>query len=143
MSTRRMLAVTAAAILVSLAGAGAASAEPQRMWLPDADLFCQADTLGPEEWVGVPGSDTLWIRTGPLAGHYVILADSHYLMPGLEDEPPSSYVGLPQVGSLVRGQKAGLAQDAITCDFVSRWDFPGDADDFSVVGPMTVVRVSR
>ena len=119
-----------------------ASAEPQRRWLADADLVCQADTLSTSEWVSVPGSDSLWITDGPLAGHYVILADSHYVMPGLQEEPPESYAGLPQVGSLVRGTKAGLAGDSLTCDFVSRWDAPGEADDFSVVGPLTMVRVS-
>ena len=141
--TARATAMAAAVIFVSLAGAGTASAEPQRTWLPDADLFCQADTLGTSEWVSVPGSDSLWIKDGPLAGHYVILTDSHYFMPGLHIEPPESYVGLDQVGNLVRGQKVGLAEDSITCDFVSRWDVPGDEEDFSTVGPLTMVRVSR
>lgn len=143
MRTARATALAAGAIFVSLAGAGAASAEPQRTWLPDADLFCQSDTLGTSEWVSVPGSDSLWIKDGPLAGHYVILADSHYFMPGLQHEPPESYVGLEQVGNLVRGQKAGLAAAALTCDFVSRWDVAGDEEDFSIVGPVTMVRVSR
>lgn len=143
MRTARTAAMAAAAVFVSLAGAGAASAEPQRTWLPDADLVCETDTLGTGEWVSVPGSDSLWITDGPLTGHYVILADSHYFMPGLQDEPPESYVGLPQVGDLVRGKKSGLAEDALTCDFVSRWDLPADADDFSIVGPVTMVRVSR
>ena len=91
----------------------------------------------------MPGSDSPWIRTGPLAGHYVIVADSHYVMPGLQYAPPESYTGLEQVGNLVRGNKTGLAGDAITCHFVSRWDLPGDAEDASVVGPITMVRVSR
>lgn len=91
----------------------------------------------------MPGSDSLWIKGGPPAGHYVILTDSHYLMPGLQNEPPASYTGLDQVGNLVRGQKAGLAEESITCDFVWRWDVPGDEEDFSVVGPLTMVRVSR
>lgn len=142
-TARATVVAAAAAMFVTLAGAGAASAQPQRTWLPDADLFCQADSLGTDEWVGVPGADSLWIKQGPLAGHYVILADSHYFMPGLQYEAPESYVGLEQVGTLVRGKKTGLAPDAITCDFVSRWDFPGDEEDFSIVGPVTMVRVGR
>ena len=142
MKRTRVAAVSAAAVLFGMLGAGAASAEPPGSRLPDADLFCPGDTLGTSEWVSVPGSDTLWIRTGPLAGHYVILADSHYWMPGLQYAPPASYTGLEQVGNLVRGNKTGLAGDAITCHFVSRWDLPGDTDDFSVVGPVTMVRVS-
>ena len=143
MKTARATAMAAAATLVSLAGAGAASAEPQRTWLPDADLFCPSDTLGTSEWVSVPGSDSLWIKDGPHAGHYVILTDSHYFMPGLQYEPPETYVGLDQVGNLVRGHKTGLAADSITCHFVSRWDAPGFEDDASIVGPVTMVRVSR
>lgn len=142
-TVRAATATAAAALFVGLAGAGSASAEPQGTWLPDADLFCgQAQPLGSTEWVWTPGGESLWLRTGPLAGHYVILSDAHYLMPGLQTEPPASYDGLPQVGSLVRGQKTGLAEDAITCQFVSRWDLPGDTDDFSVVGPVTMTRVS-
>jgi hypothetical protein len=143
MRTARATAMAAAAIFVSLAGAGTASAEPQRTWLPDADLFCPSDTLVTGEWGGLPGSDSMWIKDGPHAGHYVIVTDSHYFMPGLQVAPPESYEGLDQVGYLVRGKKAGLAQDAITCQFVSRWDMSGDEEDFSIVGPVTMVRVSR
>jgi hypothetical protein len=142
MRTARATAVAAAAMFITLAGASGASAEPQRIWLPDADLFCGVDTLSTSQWVSKPGSDSLWINEGPLAGHYVILADSHYFMPGLVTDPPETYVGLEQVGSLVRGDKTGLAANAITCDFVSRWDVPGDEEDFSIVGPVTMVRVS-
>ncbi len=143
MKTTRMAVVSAAAVLFGMLGAGVASAEPPGPRLPDADLFCGGGPLGTSEWVSVPGSDSLWIRTGPLAGHYVILADSHYLMEGLQTAPPPSYDGLDQVGNLVRGKKTGMAGDAITCQFVSRWDQPGDAGDYSIVGPITMVLVSR
>lgn len=142
MKTTRAVAVSAAALIFGLAGAAAASAEPQRTWLPDADLVCETDTLTGSEWVWTPGAESLWIGSGPLAGHYVMLSDAHYLMLGLQAEPPASYDGLLPVGSAVRGSKTGLAGDAITCHFVSRWDLPGDGDDFSVVGPITMVRVS-
>jgi hypothetical protein len=141
-TVRAAAAAAAAALFVGLAGAGSASAEPQRIWLPDADLVCGAETFTTGQWVWTPGAESLWINTGPLAGHYVMLTDAHYLMPGLQAEPPASYDGLMPVGSAVRGSKAGLAGDAISCDFVSRWDLPGDEDDFSVVGPITMVRVS-
>lgn len=141
MKTTRVAAVSAAAVLFGVLGTGVASAQPSPR-LPDADLFCPGDTLSTMEWVSVPGSDSLWIKDGPLAGHYVILTDSHYLMPGLQYAPPADYEGLDQVGNLVRGNKTGLAGDTITCQFVSRWDLPGVTDDFSVVGPITMAQVS-
>ena len=142
-TVRAAAAAAAAALFVGLAGAGSASAEPPRAWLPDADLFCPgADTLSTSEWVWTPGAESLWINTGPLAGHYVMLSDAHYLAPGLLTEPPASYDELMPVGSTVRGEKTGLAAGAITCQFVSRWQMPDAADDFSVVGPITMVRVS-
>lgn len=87
-------------------------------------------------------ADSLWVDDGPLAGHYVLLAFSHYRMTGLQTAPPDSYAGLDQLDNVVRGAKTGLAGNAITCQFVSRWDLPGTADDFSVVGPVTMVKVS-
>lgn len=143
MKRTRLAAVSAAAVLFGMLGAGAASAAPPAPWLPDADLFCPGDTLYQGEWVTAPGSDSLWVMDGPLAGHYVLLAFSHYEMDGLQYEPPASYAGLPQVNDVVRGSKTGMAGGAITCQFVSRWDLPGTSDDFSVVGPVTMVWVSR
>lgn len=143
MKSTRVAAVSAAAVLFGTLGAGAASAAPPAPWLPDADLFCPSDTLHQGEWVTRPGSDSLWVTGGPLAGHYVLLAFSHYWMPGLQSEPPASYTGLPQVDDVLRGRKTALAGDAITCHFVSRWDLPGESDDFSIVGPATMVWVSR
>lgn len=60
----------------------------------------------------------------------------------LVTQRPTSYGALPQVENLVRGAKTGLAAEQITCDFVSRWDLPGEQDDFFIVGPVTMVRVS-
>lgn len=40
-------------------------------------------------------------------------------------------------------EPAGLQVDAVVCDFVSRWGSPDDpASWFSVVGPMTIPKVS-
>jgi hypothetical protein len=142
MKRTRVAAVSAAAVLFGVLGAGTASAAPPRPWLPDADLFCPTDTLTQGEWVTAPGSDSLWVADGDMAGHYVLLSFSHYWMDGLQDAPPASYEGLPQLDDVLRGAKTGLAGDAVTCQFVSRWDLPGTADDFSVVGPVTMVWVS-
>lgn len=124
--------------LLGLAGAGGAAAEPTT-WLPDALLFCGDVTVGADQWVALPPSDTLWITAGPLAGHYVILTDTHYRVPGYLTAPPSSYVGLEGV-TRVRGVKQGLGP-SMTCDFVSRWGEPDAPGTFSVVGRITVVRV--
>jgi hypothetical protein len=144
MKRTRVAAVSAAAVLFGMLGAGVASAAPPSPWLPDADLFCPVadDPLVKVGWVTPPGSDSLWVTTGPLAGHYVLLAFSHYWMDGLQYAPPASYAGLPQLNDEVRGAKTGLT-GPITCHFVSRFDLPGTSDDFSVVGPATMVRVSR
>jgi hypothetical protein len=140
-STARAAMVAVAATALSLAAAAGASAEPSS-WLPNADLVCGTTTLGPQDWVAVPPSDTLWVRTGPLAGHYVILTDTHYVVPGYVRVPPPSYAGLGDGVTRTWGTKTGLAGKAMTCDFVSRWGAPEDPDTFSVVGPITMVRVS-
>lgn len=141
-SARAALVMVAASAL-SLTAAATASGEPST-WLPDADLVCGDTTLHPDDWVAVPPSDTLWVRTGPLAGHYVILTDTHYVVPGYQVAPPESYDSLgPAVATRTRGAKQGLAATAMTCDFVSRWGLPDDPDTFSVVGPITIARVSR
>jgi hypothetical protein len=85
----------------------------------------------------------LWVDAGPLAGHYVILADTHYRVSGLLTEPPPDYSNAVPLGEKTWGDKAGLAQEAIDCQFVSQWDFPGEDQDFTVVGPISMVRVSR
>ena len=105
MKRTRLAAVSAAAVLFGMLGAGAASAAPPAPWLPDADLFCPGDTLYQGEWVTAPGSDSLWVMDGPLAGHYVLLAFSHYEMDGLQYEPPASYAGLPQVNDMGAGAR--------------------------------------
>ena len=128
-----------AAGVVGLGSAGGASAEPTT-WLPDALLFCGDVTVGADQWVALPPSDTLWITDGPLAGHYVILTDTHYRVDGYWTAPPPSYAGLEGV-TRVRGVKQGLSGSTMTCDFVSRWGQPGAPGTFSVVGPITVARL--
>lgn len=137
----RALAVAAALAAAVGAGATAASAAPITR-LPDADLFCPAATMGPTEWVAL-GSGTLWITAGDLAGHYVVLEQTHYFSPGLMEAAPATYEGLQPIIPTERfGRKAALVGDSFTCDFVSRWDLPGEGDDFSVFGPVTIAKVS-
>jgi hypothetical protein len=134
-----LVAVTATAL--GVAGAAGATAAP-RTWLPDAVLVCGTTTVGIDDWVAVPPADTLWVRTGPLAGHYVILTDTHYRVDGYLDVPPASYDGLGPGATRTWGTKQDLTGAAITCDFLSRWGERGDPQAFSVVGPITMVRVS-
>lgn len=134
-----MVAVLATAF--AIAGGATASGEPST-WLPNADLVCGDITLLPDEWVAVPPSDTLWVKSGPMAGHYVILTDTHYVVPGYVVDPPHSYDGLGDGVTRTRGVKQGLVDATMTCDFVSRWGSPEDPNTFSVVGPITVARVS-
>lgn len=88
-------------------------------------------------------SGTLWITTGELAGHYVILSDGHYLMEGYQEAPPASYDGLEPLDSRTWGTKTGFVGQAITCDFVSRWVEKGADGTFSVVGPITIPRTGN
>jgi hypothetical protein len=89
--------------------------------------------------VAIPSADTVWIESGPLAGHYVILYEAHYFADGLLQAPPQTYDGLdPAAPPRLFGTKAGLSEEALACDFVSRWETGG----FSVVGPITIAMVS-
>ena len=126
--------------VLAVAASGPASGDPASR-LPNADLVCGSTTLLPDQWVAVPSADTVWVRTGALAGHYVILSDTHYVVPGYVEKPPSSYDDLVAVDSRTWGAKQGHVGAAITCDFVSRWGEPGDPDTFSVIGPITMARV--
>lgn len=140
MNTR---ALAVAAVLATAVGAGAtaASAAPITR-LPDADLYCPTATLGSDEWVALT-TGTLWISTGELAGHYVVLEQTHYYSPGLLTEPPAEYDTAALLGpTQTFGTKAAFVGDSLTCHFVSRWDLPGEDDDFSVVGPVTIAKVS-
>lgn len=135
--------ITIAAVAVAAAlgaGAGAASAAPPA--LPDASLFCEGVTIGPDEWVINPNSGTLWITADPLAGHYLILVSAHYRVEGLFDVPPGSYEGLLFLDAREIGHKTGVLNNALECDFVSRWDLPDPEQDFSIVGPITISKVS-
>lgn len=139
---KRTTGLVAAAVLgatMSVGTAATSSAAPQT-WLPNADLVCGGTTMAPEDWVAVPPSGTLWITTGDLTGHYVILSDAHYYMDGYQETPPASYDGLTQLDSRTWGTKTGLEGEAVTCDFVSRWGEMGAEGTFSVVGPITVAR---
>jgi hypothetical protein len=124
---------------MSVVTAATSSAAP-RTWLPDADLVCGNLTLGPADWVAVPPSGTLWIQTGELAGHYVILSSAHYLMEGYQEAPPTSYNGLEPLDSRTWGTKAGFTGQTLACDFVSRWGEKGADGTYSVVGPITIAR---
>lgn len=139
--TARAGLVGVSVAVLGLAAAATASGDPVT-WLPDADLVCGTTTVQPDQWVAIAPSDTLWITGTALAGHYVILADTHYVVSGYADKPPASYDGMAAVDSRTWGAKRALATSAIRCDFVSRWGAPGDADTFSVVGPITIARVS-
>lgn len=133
--------VAAAVAASTLATVTTASGAP-RSWLPDAELVCDGTTVTTDQWVAIPPSDTLWIQEGPMAGHYVILSSTHYWMDGYVETPPASYEGLPMLESRTHGQKTGLAEGSMTCDFISRWGPQGDPDTFSVVGLLTIAKVS-
>jgi hypothetical protein len=132
--------VAVAASVLSVAAATSASAAPSPR-LPNADLFCPGSTLTQGQWASVPGSDSLWIFTGPLAGHYVIVTDTHYLVEGYQEKPPTSYDPKTMVDTKTWGAKTGLT-DPVRCDFVSRWGEKGDPETVSVIGPIAMVRVS-
>ena len=138
--TARTALLGVAVGVLAVTASGSASGEPASR-LPNADLVCGSTTLLPDQWVAVPQSDTVWVRAGALAGHYVILGDTHYVVPGYVEEPPATYDDLEAVDSRTRGAKQGHVGAAITCQFVSRWGEPGDPDTFSVIGPITMARV--
>jgi hypothetical protein len=125
------------ATVLGLAGAVSASADPVTRLL-DADLVCGEVTLESSQWVALPPSGTLWIKDSALAGHYVIVSDTHYVVPGYAQGPPSTYEGLEPVDTRFYGAKVGL--DTMDCHFVSRWQIPGEPV-FSVVGPITIARL--
>ncbi len=141
--SRRTTGLAAALALgetTSLGTVATASAAPATR-LPDADLVCGSVTLHSTDWVALPSSGTLWIKTGTLAGHYVILSDAHYVVPGYLASPPASYDGLMLLDDRSMGTKAGLADAAMSCDFVSRWGTGEEAS--SVVGPIVIAPVGR
>jgi hypothetical protein len=115
---------------------GVASAEPAP-GLPDADLFCgpgYADQV--ESFVARPPAASLWIDGPTYGGHYAILDEIHYEVPGLVYQPVLDPSTLPLLLPLKSyGQKAGL--DTIRCEVVSRFA----ASDFTVISPLTLVAV--
>lgn len=137
---RRTLGLATALILgatMSVATAATSSSAPQT-WLPNADLVCGGTTFTTDQWVAVPPSGTLWINTGELAGHYVMVTRVHYFMPGYQEAPPASYDGLQLVDDRTWGTKSGFAGEKISCDVVSRWGEPGAEGTYSIVGPITI-----
>ncbi|HET9443085.1 MAG TPA: hypothetical protein VFO65_07160 [Acidimicrobiales bacterium] len=140
----RALAAVATMVMVAtltMVAPGLAGATPVTR-LPDADLYCPGSSPVTGDWVWSAPA-TIWITAGDLAGHYQVLQASHYLAPGLLSAPPESLEGLLYLADydLDFGTKAGMVDRAVTCTFVSRWDLPGTADDFTAVGPVTLARV--
>lgn len=138
-ATAAVVAVAAAVLGVAAAGTASATPSPR---LPDANLVCGDTTMYQGDWTTVPGSDSLWILTGELAGHYSVLTATHYFTEGYLQAPPASYDGLEMVDTKSWGAKTGLT-DILTCDFVSRWGADGAEGTFSIVGPVTMARVGR
>lgn len=139
--TSRAALVGVVAAALGMAAATAASGAPAT-WLPNATLTCGGSTLEPSEWVAVPPSDSLWILTGDLAGHYVILSDSHYVATTEEaalQAAATGYSGLAPVDTRQWGKKTGLAGTEFTCDFVSQWGDGGEGTQW-IVGPVTIAR---
>ncbi|SOC53541.1 hypothetical protein [Ornithinimicrobium cerasi] len=133
---RRTTAAFGAAAMMALGAAGTASGAPA-MRLPEADLWCEGDLVATTtEWVALPKAGTLWIEEGPMVGHYVILASGHIGMPGHLYEVPEGDLGMDRSF----GRKAGPAEESLSCVVLSRWDTPDGP--FTVVGPLTVARVS-
>jgi hypothetical protein len=130
---------TAVAVMAAAIGAGTASASaaPETK-LPDYTLYCDTATVLPSELVVVPPAN-IWIQSGDLAGHYVILSESHYFFPGELRQRPMTYEDL-QVALPPKtfGAKDGLEGKALSCDFVSYWEGMG----MSVIGPVTLAKVS-
>ncbi|KGN43129.1 hypothetical protein [Knoellia aerolata] len=134
-----LVGVTAATLGI---GAAASASGAPDTWLPNATLTCGSTTLAPSDWVAVPPSDSLWILTGDLAGHYVILRDAHYLATTAEQAaqaPATDYAGLPELETRSWGTKAGLTGSAFTCDFSSQWGDGGEGTEW-IVGPVTIAR---
>lgn len=129
----RARAFGALLLVASLAwSAPSAGAAPDTL-TRDADLFCPGSrTLTTSEWVwAVPGS--LWIKAGPLAGHYAVLHATQNELAGLVYAPPASLPPAP-VSDEAHGGKGGLADGAMTCTFLSRWAVP----NLTVLGILTV-----
>lgn len=139
--TIRRAALAGAATAFSLAAATTAAGAPTT-WLPNATLTCDGVTFAPDEWVAVPPSDSLWITSGDLAGHYVILEDTHYMALTPEEAARAAtgdYSGLPQIETRKWGKKTGLTGPAFTCDIFSQWGDGGEGT-FWVVGTATIAR---
>jgi hypothetical protein len=132
------------ALLVATVGVLALPAQAApwgQSWLPDADMFCQQNgtLVDAGAWIGNPSAGTLWIADGEFAGHYVTVHSAHYFAPGLEYEPFNDVSGLYPLGERSFGKKVGL--DRVHCQVVSRFDFEGEDDDFTVVAPIELAQL--
>lgn len=143
--TRRRSLGAVAACGLALAGAalvpvGPASAEPAQS-LPDADLFCASSPTPVDAFVARPPAASFWIDDPTYGGHYAILDQIHYLADGvLLYHPVADPSTLPVVGPLkVFGQKES-GQPTLSCQVVSRFSRP--TGDFTIIAPVTLVRVS-
>lgn len=137
MTKRVMVAAATAMAAVSVGGfvgVGSAGAAPP-MPLPDADLVCPNGTASGQEWVGF-GVPTIWVLEGALKGHYVVLDQAHYELPGLVYEAPAD---LP-LGKRM-GTRTAFEDTQMTCTFISRWNSDDDTKDRSIVGPITIAKV--
>ena len=132
----RQAAAVALIAASSIAMPGVASAEPAP-GLPDADLFCgpgYADRV--ESFVARPPAASLWVDGQAYGGHYAIVDEIHYEVPGLVYQPVLDPSTLPLLLPLKSyGQKTDLG--TIRCEVVSR--FAGS--DFTVISPLTLAPV--
>ena len=88
-------------------------------------------------FTALPSAASQWIDDPVLGGHYLVLAVSHYLAPGLLAGPVDDVSSLQLLHSQGYGSRAGLSEDVLECQVVSRF-----ADDgVTVVAPITLVRV--
>ena len=135
-AARISVAVTVAA-LSAAAATGTAVAAPTTQ-LADADLFC-----GPGYQVQVDGFTALpqaasqWVDDPALGGHYLVLDVAHYLAPGLLHEPVDDLSSLELLHSHSYGSRAGLSEQVLECQGVSRFADSGVTD----IAPLTLVRV--
>lgn len=139
---KRQLIAAAVAALVVLMAVPAQAAPWKLQALPDADMFCGAGLTQVDGFTGNPNGGSLWIDDETYGGHYVIVTSDHYLVPGvLLSAPQEDLSGFIPLGARYFGEKTGTT-DRIDCQVVSRWDFPGDGGDFTVIAPIELARVS-
>lgn len=146
-STRRRSLAAVAACGLALAGsalvpAAPAAAEPAQ-FLPDADIYCQSTDgwTHATSFVARPPGTSLWIDGSAFGGHYTILEETHYIVPGeLLDDPVDDPGSLQLVSPTLTFGKKASGLPTVSCQVVSRWRTPDG--DYTIIAPMTLVRVS-